>query len=420
MLTPAPIYAFRARWHYLFPEGLQEVYPRPGGKDEVTKYTPAVCRRLVETFDGVQRAGAAHGMAPQPIPVQLQHAGVVGSDNIHDLRRVGSLYALTYHGGNNGIPRGVWGLIEWTPEGWSFITDRKFNTLSPTTAPYVRMSDGSKMAGPVLVEVGLVDNPFFQQIGTVLDCLPAVAFPYSGPRTLIQSSDAPTMESVDPRSLRHYPLDLVLSRGAISRSEVMEDENKVELELTPDRFTPELVEAIMSSPAARKCMRAMMSEAFDEVATERGYMKREAMNIATPTMPINDMTAPDAAPADESFTERAKRAERELIEKEAMGLIADRKLLAIRSGEYLDRRTRGVDVSDMLADYSAVTRMAGNGGGVVKENGPKGPVQKRSANAIVTEVQDRLERERKYTAAEHLRLANAEIEAARVAGTLED
>jgi hypothetical protein len=113
MLTPAPIYASRARWHYLFPEGLQEVYPRPGGKDEVTKYTPAVCRRLVETFDAVQRAGAAHGMAPQPIPVQLQHAGIVGSDNIHDLRRVGSLYALTYHGGNNGIPQ-VW--IKESPE----------------------------------------------------------------------------------------------------------------------------------------------------------------------------------------------------------------------------------------------------------------------------------------------------------------
>jgi hypothetical protein len=201
-----------------------------------------------------------------------------------------------------------------------------------------------------------------------------------------------------------------------------EEKESIELELSPDRFTPELVKAIMETETARAMCRAMcrqyMETELEPMLDARGYMKREAMSIASPTMPIAEMVAPDAVPASEMFTERAKKAERDMLEKEALDLVASRRLLAARAGEFVTRRAMGQDVSALLGDYSPIARMAGTTTGATKETPPPANVTKRSADAIMAEVQTRLTTEGKYTYKEHRRVGELEIARARAAGAL--
>jgi hypothetical protein len=414
MLTPAPILADRARWHYLFPEGLQEVYPSKGG-DVLTKYTPALCRKMVETFNEARAIGRQFGMPAQPIPVQLQHVGVTNADvPAADKRRFASCYALHYHPKGDAIPAGVWGLVEWTEEGWDLVSTRRFNALSPTTVSKLRVASGKYLPGPALVEIGLVDVPFLEGIGTALDCLPADAFPYVGDRTM---EGAASLQP--PAAPRSYPDGYVLTRGAQHRSVPMEEE-KVEFELSPDKLTPEVVKAIMESETARAMCRAMcreyMEAELDGALESRGMMKREA--VASPTIPASEAIGDVATPAADAILSAARAKETELLRDEVLGHVTARRLLAARTGEYMTRRAAGQPIDDLLGDYTGLSRSAGAAGvGAASDKAPV-TIQKRSAASIVDGVEKRLKDAKRYDYAEHLRLANEEIATARAKGEL--
>jgi hypothetical protein len=415
MLTSAPILADRSRWHYLFPEGLQEVYPAKGG-DVLTRYTPALCRKMVDTFNEACAIGRQFGMPAQPIPVQLQHVGVTNADvPAADKRRFGSCYALHYQPKGGTVPAGIWGLVEWTGEGWDLISTRQFNALSPTTVNRLRVASGRYLPGPALVEIGLVDVGFLEGIGTALDCLPADAFPYVGDRAL-EGVAALTEPPAAPRS---YPDGFVLTRGAQHRSVTMDDE-KVEIEMSAEKLTPALMEALggaEAQSAIRAMCRQVMEDEFDGMANARGYMKREA--VAAPSLGAAEDAANEAI-ALETRKKPAPTVDFEAIENarlnaEAGDLVKSGKLLAANASRFIARRKAGDDVSELVGDYTGWKATTGTPGRNAE------PVTTRSAPKSVNagEILQRIQNEGARTGrgpAENLKLYMAELDTLRSQG----
>jgi hypothetical protein len=234
------------------------IQPRPNGDITVTTYSPKWCQGIVERFREFQRASEAYGMPAQPLPVQIQHVGIHGTGTPEERRRVGSIYDLAYIPNGSDIPSGVWALIEWTLEGIELIESGKFNCLSPTNSSYGILSTGRKIPGDFLVEVSLVDVPFLESIGTASDFLPFDYIKYSGTRSA--TSVARSIPAVWYNLSTENP---VISRGAQYRSLPMENEEKVEIELSPEKVTPALVEALMDTEVAREKMRKMCREMME-------------------------------------------------------------------------------------------------------------------------------------------------------------
>ncbi len=378
-MNVAPIHADRARWHCLFPEGVKERYPHPtlAGKVLETKYTSAVLQKMVAAFRAYIDASQAFGMLAKPLPVQLQHAGIkamqgkLTDTSVSARRLLGGVFDLVYVPRGSGFPPGVYALIEWNAEGWNMIESREYNALSPTTLPYWTLADGSRIAGPFLAEVGLVDVGFFEHIGMVQDCLPLSAIPYTGNRPVLGST-----ANIPTPALRHYPEDLVLTRGAIYRSIPMDQNGEttatVEAELDPSKLTPEVMEAIVARVIASPTMRAMCREVMDTLATERGYMVRE-------NAPATETEVVDAAAsATEDIMTRAKSLELTELQEEALGLVKERRLLAANVPAFIRERQAGNDPSSLIGDYSAIGKLTGVPGTVSREQAPQ------SAAKVVT------------------------------------
>lgn len=395
-MNVAPIHADRARWHCLFPEGVRERYPAPSGKVLETKYTSSVLQKMVAAFRAYIAASQAYGMLAKPLPVQLQHAGIkamqgtLTDTSVSARRLLGGVFDLVYMPKGSSYPAGVYALIEWNGEGWGMIESRQYNALSPTTLPYWTLADGSRIAGPFLAEVGLVDVGFFEHIGMVQDCLPLSAIPYTGERPVLGSAvNLPTP------ALRHYPEDLVLTRGAVHRSYTMDpietETASVEAELDPAKLTPEVLDAIVArviaSPTMRAMCREVMAENFDPLATERGYMKREVPAAETAVVE----TA--AAAADDIMT-RAKLLETVSLEAEALQLVKERRLLAANVPAFMRERQAGNDPSSLIGDYTAIGKLTGMPGSVSREAAPASKVNTVKESDLRQQAVDAIVRER--------------------------
>jgi hypothetical protein len=417
MMTTGTIDPGRSRWQFLFPEGLREEYPRPGGQSVVTTYTPKWCQGIVDRFRRFRAASEAYGMPAQPLPVQIQHVGVHGTGSIEDRRRVGSIYDLVYIPRGGTIPGGVWALIEWTAEGLDLINSGKFNCLSPTNSSFGTLSTGERIPGDFLVEVSLVDVPFLEAIGTAADYLPFGAIPYTGSRStsaIAARSAMPVKRNLSPAWLAAHDDGLVIARGAQFRSLPMEPTESVEIEVSPDALTPEVVEALFATEAARMKMRElcremcreMMEADLEGILDARGYMKRE---MAAPTLP--DLT--EAA----NIVAQARAIEEEVIAGEVKELVRSGRLLAAHVGDFVARRKVGDKVDGLLRDWSGASTMQGIAGTTPREKAPaSGRV---TADGIMKAVERELiARGKGYSYAEHLRVAKARINDARSKGEL--
>ena len=403
----------RSRWQFLFPEGLREEYPRPGGQSVVTTYTPKWCQGIVDRFRRFRAASEAYGMPAQPLPVQIQHVGVHGTGSIEDRRRVGSIYDLVYVPRGGTIPGGVWALIEWTAEGLEMINSGKFNCLSPTNSSFGTLSTGERIPGDFLVEVSLVDVPFLEAIGTAADFLPFGAIPYTGSRSTsaIARSAMPAKRNLSPAWLAAHDDGLVIARGAQFRSLPMEPTESVEIEVSPDVLTPDVVEALFASEAARmkvrEMCREMMESDLDGLLEARGYMKRE---MAAPTLP--DLT--EAA----DIVAQARAIEEEVIAGEVKELVRSGRLLAAHVGDFVARRKVGDKVDGLLRDWSGASTMQGVAGTTPREKAPAS-AGRVTADGIMKAVERELvARGKGYTYAEHLRIAKGRINDARSKGEL--
>jgi len=419
MMKTGTINAERTRWQFIFPEGLREEYPMPDGKITVTTYSPKWCEGIVNGFREFQRASEAYGMPAQPLPVQIQHVGIHGNTNPEERRRVGSIYDLAYVQKSSGlnIPAGVWALIEWTEEGINLIKSGKFNCLSPTNSKYGVLSTGQKIKGDFLVEVSLVDVPFLESIGTANDYLPYDYIPYSGSRTLTQSTD-----NLESRNNIYFSgigsklgTDFVISRNAQYRSEQMESEEKVEIEVSPDKITPEFVEQLVSNEKMREkmreCLREMLSEDLDSMLESRGYMKRE---VAAPTLPD---VAQDTVESTTDIVAQARAIEEQVIGTEVKELVRNGKLLANHAAEYLSRRKSGKNIDDLIRDWNSLSVMQGVTGQVPREK----KINKITENDIMKQVENELiSRGKGYSYSEHLKIAKSRIAEARAKGEISE
>lgn len=413
MMTTGTIDPTRSRWQFLFPEGLREEYPRPGGQAVVTTYTPKWCQGIVDRFRRFRAASEAYGMPAQPLPVQIQHVGVHGTGSIEDRRRVGSIYDLVYVPRGGTIPGGVWALIEWTAEGLDLINSGKFNCLSPTNSSYGTLSTGERIPGDFLVEVSLVDVPFLEAIGTAADYLPFDAIPYTGSRSTsaIARSALPLKRNLSPAWLAAHDDGLVIARGAQFRSLPMEPTETVEIEVSPAALTPEVVEALLSTEVARKkmreCMREMVEADLDGLLEARGYMKRE---VAAPSLP--------EATESVDIVAQARAIEEEVIAGEVKELVRSGRLLAAHVGDFVARRKVGDKVDGLLRDWSVASTMQGVAGTTPREKAPS-TTPRLTADGIMKAVERELiARGKGYTYAEHLRIAKARINDALAKGEL--
>jgi hypothetical protein len=371
----------------------------------------------VDRFRRFRAASEAYGMPAQPLPVQIQHVGVHGTGSIEDRRRVGSIYDLVYIPRGGTIPGGVWALIEWTAEGLDLINSGKFNCLSPTNSSFGTLSTGERIPGDFLVEVSLVDVPFLEAIGTAADYLPFGAIPYTGSRStsaIAARSALPVKRNLSPAWLAAHDDGLVIARGAQFRSLPMEPTESVEIEVSPDALTPEVVEALFATEAARMKMRElcremcreMMEADLEGILDARGYMKRE---MAAPTLP--DLT--EAA----DIVAQARAIEEEVIAGEVKELVRSGRLLAAHVGDFVARRKVGDKVDGLLRDWSGASTMQGIAGTTPREKAPaSGRV---TADGIMKAVERELiARGKGYSYAEHLRVAKARINDARSKGEL--
>lgn len=413
MMQTGAIDPTRSRWQFLFPEGLREEYPRPGGQSVVTTYTPKWCQGIVDRFRRFRAASEAYGMPAQPLPVQIQHVGVHGTGSIEDRRRVGSIYDLVYIPRGGTIPGGVWALIEWTAEGLDLINSGKFNCLSPTNSSYGTLSTGERIPGDFLVEVSLVDVPFLEAIGTAADYLPFGAIPYTGSRSTsaVARAALPLKRNLSPAWLAAHDDGLVIARGAQFRSLPMEPTESVEIEVSPDVLTPEVVEALFGTEAARmkvrEMCREMMESDLDGLLEARGYMKRE---VAAPTLPDLSEAADIVA--------QARAIEEEVIAGEVKELVRSGRLLAAHVGDFVARRKVGDKVDGLLRDWSGASTMQGVAGTTPREKAPAS-AGRVTADGIMKAVERELvARGKGYTYAEHLRLAKTRINDARSKGEL--
>jgi hypothetical protein len=362
-------------------------------------------------------------MPAQPLPVQIQHVGIHDIGSIEDRRRVGSIYDLAYVPSGGTIPPGVWALIEWTSEGLELINSGKFNCLSPTNASHGTLSTGAKIPGDFLVEASLVDVPFLESIGTASDFVPFDSIAYTGSRR-IESTPSPRSSSLAFAKLNPEAL---IVRGAKYRSETMMEEDKIEIELPAGVIPEKLVEAIMTSEAARMKMREMCREMIDETATEvvrkkvreivesdldsllesRGYMKRE---MAVPTLP-------DVVSDAEDLVSQARAIEEQVIGDEVKELVRSKKLLSAHVSDFVTRRKTGAPVDGLLRDWSSASTMQGVIGSSPRESASTSA--RVTPDAIMSQVEKELiARGKGYSYAEHLKIAKTRINEARQKGAL--
>lgn len=190
-----------------------------------------------------------------------------------------------------------------------------------------------------------------------------------------------------------------------------ETTEKVEFELTPDKLTPAVIEAIMESETAREKVRKMCREYMESdmgpVLETMGYLKRE---MASPT---------ESGTETVDISARAAKVENERLEGEALGLVKSGKLLAMHANEYLTRSRTGKPVDDLLKDRSAASALHGVAGTTPRETPPE-TVVKRTPAEIVAETEREFLARGKFTASELAKAAEARINEARTKGALKE
>lgn len=236
----------RTRWHLLFATGTVEQIDGERGKPgrRVTWTRP-----MLESMVAARNALDAHtsrlGTSRQPWPVSLHHAierRLYFNEEVPDanLVRMGNGYALHYHPGSDDATAGLYGLIEWTPQGMSEIEDGRNITLSPTTHPHPKSITDGRTFPQTIVAVGLVDVPKLDTIGTARESYALDRFPSD-------VVEIDSMERVEARSQvatywsrnlrRASPESIhsgVVMRSALTVGRDMDDVTETETEMIDD------------------------------------------------------------------------------------------------------------------------------------------------------------------------------------------
>lgn len=422
MLKTAPLKASNLRWQYLFPLGQTELYRFPDGSTEKTTFSSKLLTQFVDSFAALDAWMSEQGMATQPRPVTINH-GFVNGTTEQEKRRVGNIYAVRLHLEDDGIPRGLWALVEWTNEGLNLIDEGKYNMLSPTNTKIMHLETGGVMKGQFLVEVGLVLEPFLVQIGTAADYVPIDVWPVPNVGRPVDGLETGVVETA-PEIQRSYdhiqPAGPVIMRQALTITEMNMSASKNTILVQP-RMEPEVETApespeveidlddLISKMGNSESFRAMMTPMIERMCNERGYMRREDVEEMVAEMSERMRAESKPMRAEMTEDEMAKRAEMtEVVETEdvvaprskpkaadedarlaeirvkfrnacwedADKLIAQGKLLVRDAKAYVNARENGESVDKFTVDQNATAMPQGATAGPP----PASPVAPRSVS----------------------------------------
>ena len=400
-----PVKSELCRWQYLFPLGLTELYRFPDGTTEKTTYSARTLQQFVDGFARVDQWMRAQGMPTQPRPVSINH-GFIHGETEAEKRRVGNVWALRLHMDDDGTPKGLWALTEWTREGLQMIGDGTYNLLSPTNVKTMHTETGSVLKGQFLVEVGLVAEPFLMQIGTANDFVDVHTWPIPDIGRPIESQNQPARAA---RSFAHInPTGSVLTRSALAfeQNKEIDMTNKilVKTRMAPEGTEPEspeveidLDDLIAKMGGGGEKLRQMV----DSMIAERGYMKREDVvammeeerqrAVTTPTItdtgsappePKTMAAPPAAAPAatpppateptvdpasrnkqntsiDDEWEAKIRSDNRKALWTQAEGLVKEGRLLTRNAKRYVEAAEAGEPTDGLLLDAAATSRAQG-------------------------------------------------------------
>jgi hypothetical protein len=175
---PAKFISSRSFWHLLFPQGAEEVVRTQDGKELRITFDDKFLGGIIEARRKFVAIATAHGAAQQPVPCSMMHviARRIGTGeqpaDPKSLDRVGNCYGFALAGEAEGVSPGLYGLIEWPYESLHKIEQGSWMTLSPTTWDQWSMRDGTVIEGPFLGEIGIVDIPALETIGSLRERLP--------------------------------------------------------------------------------------------------------------------------------------------------------------------------------------------------------------------------------------------------------
>jgi hypothetical protein len=196
----------------------------------------------------------------------------------------------------------------------------------------------------------------------------------------------------------------------------MENEEKVEIELSPEKVTPALVEALMDTEVAREKMRKMcremMESDLDTMLESRGYMKREMASVTLPE------AISEALPESVDIVAQARAIEESVIGDEVKELVRSGRLLAGHVSDYVARRKVGDKVETLLRDWSLASVMQGVTGSTPREKGNVNTLTE--ADIMATVERELISRGKGYSYAEHLKIAKSRIADARQKGLISE
>jgi hypothetical protein len=386
-----------AQWHLIFPLGMREAVTRPDGTTGTIEFTAAWCARLAASFGEYIAFSGSHGMAPQPLGVYLDHSLIeaLRGDDDAEVVRVGSVLAVHFHPQAEGMPAGVYALIdlpEWTSTGRPF--------LSPSTRERGwPLSTGEVIQGPALVEISVVAQPKLETIGSIAEGVHWTAFPL--PEWIASPESEPV--SVDARAASLHRIISAVGDGIITRSAKTMDPPEA---MT---MTPEQLKALLS-----ETLQEAMGPLIQRLDALDARMKDYESRASAPADPPAE---PAPAPAADPVLDLEARAKREFLESvagEFHELVKSRRALPHVAGEFVARRLKGEDVAALLGDYSAIDATAGRATAPADKS-PAGP-----AKVTPDDIEARARREFPHD----IRSRNARFDAllseARAAGTLQE
>jgi len=419
----------RTFWQLLFPLGGREVVERDG-EPEVLDYDAAFLGTLEANYRARVRLMMAHGMPPQPLLVSYHHAierrAYLQEDvPAEALDRAGGIYDLHAHMDDSqpGIPRGLWGLTEWTWRAMSSIDDRTLHVLSPAVGPFKTLEMTEPLPGPSLLGMALVDLPAIEGIGTAQDRLPWWTFNARNARPIGDITDmAQTMRRAvgvsDHAKARAniweaQPVQIELRRHArwlsfadeqaefsapitepASTVDPTEDHTMTEpttenVETRSAEEAPETSEtpATLDRDAVVEIVKVELRSLTETLpatiaeAVEQAFTLRAAAD-ESPETPVENVETEEVPEAGDVLI-RCEQAEQVRIEGIVLRAVTEGQLLRTNAPAALERLRKGEPIADLCGDYTDVAMRAGS----IATTGDAAPPAESDAPAEITEAE---------------------------------
>lgn len=337
----------RTRWHLMFVTDSTETVTR-NGEQRTTVFDEAALRELAANRKREVSINARRGTVMQPKPVSPQHGIArrvyLGEDVPETLaRRVGNDLDLHYHTGSADAPAGLYALVEWTRDEWAAIEDGSSMTLSPTTVPDAEMTDGYVLRGLSLQEIGTVDVPQLDSIGTTRDGLPWDAFGEDA--TDARPRDVADVRYRTPVWREAAPLSQVVMRSALAVEAVAGSGDEPPTPTEEDAMLTDEQKAEIAEMVG-EMLTASESRIMEAIEARLGADTKSMDEVEIEVEP--EMRSADPEPTFDELEDAR-------IDTQLRAAVTSGTLLASRVPTARARMKAGEGIADLVGDYTATT-----------------------------------------------------------------